>query len=296
MTQINILFSRFSAFYTPLLATIKVGFLEDEGLEPSYAVAQSPLAARAALSDGTAHLSQSAVSSSWGPLERGEPSTIVHFAQINERDGFFLAGRVPEPDFAWGGFEGKRVLVDHGAQPLAMFRFALHRMGVDDTRIEMLDAGGADAMGQAFRVGEGDYVHLQGPGPQQIEVEGAGHIVASVGEAIGPVAFSSLAATREWLGSDMAKAFMRAYRRSRRYVNETPAAEIAASVADDFPEVDRDALSGTLATYQRLGCWNPAPEITRELYEVSLDVFLHSGRIATRHRYEDVIVPPPDEA
>ena len=48
----------------------------------------------------------------------------------------------------------------------------------------------------AFRSGAGDYVHLQGPAPQQLEADGVGHVVASVGEAIGPVAFSSLCARR----------------------------------------------------------------------------------------------------
>jgi ABC-type nitrate/sulfonate/bicarbonate transport system substrate-binding protein len=42
-----------------------------------------------------------------------------------------------------------------------------------------------------------------------------------------PYGFSSLAATRDWLETDMAKAFMRAYQKTRIYMNETPATEIA---------------------------------------------------------------------
>ena len=52
---------------------------------------------------------------------------------------------------------------------------------------------------EAFKRGEGDYIHLQGPAPQQLEHDGHGHIVTALGDAIGPCAFSSLAATRDWL-------------------------------------------------------------------------------------------------
>ena len=154
----------------------------------------------------------------------------MHFAQINLMDGFFIAGRDPDPGFTWDKLVGKKVLVDHGGQPLAMFKYAAHRMGIDYGGIEALDVGGSDAIEAAFRARRADYVHLQGPAPQQLEKDGVGHIVASVGEAIGPVAFSSLAATRDWLETDMAHAFMRAYRKARAFVIETPAAEASAPV------------------------------------------------------------------
>ena len=54
----------------------------------------------------------------------------------------------------------------------------------------------SEAMEQAFRSGQGDYVHLQGPSAQQLASEGVGHVVAWPGKSIGPVAFSSLAASQ----------------------------------------------------------------------------------------------------
>ncbi len=293
MARINIVFSRFSAFYSPLISTISGGFLNDEGLEPTHEVATPERSARACLADGSAHVAQSAVSASWSVIEQGVASDIVHFAQINEKDGFFVTAREPDPEFTWDKLAGRQVLVDHGGQPLAMFKYAAHRMGVDYGRLEAVDGGPAAAMGEAFRAGQCDYIHQQGPAPQQLESDGVGHIVASVGEAIGPCAFSSLSATREWLESDMAKAFTRAYTKARRYVNEAPAAEIAAAEARYFPDIGRGALESTIAAYQRLGCWNPAVAIDRAAYEVTLDVFEHNDRITRRHAYDDVVVPPP---
>jgi len=293
MTQINIQFTRFSAFYSPLISTISGGFLKEEGFEPSHSIAPAGKSAIDALLDGSAHVVQSALSQGLSSLEKGEAPAAVHFAQINEKDGFFITGREPEPQFSWDMLRGKKVLVDHGGQPLAMFKFACHKMGLDYEAIESVDAGNSAAMDAAFRAGDGDYIHQQGPAPQQLEHDGAGHVVAAVGDAIGPCGFSSLAATREWLESDMARSFMRAYRKTRAYINETPAAEIAAAEASFFPEIAPEVLTETIGFYQKLGCWTPHVEITQAAYEVTLDVFAHVGRLKTRHAYDKVCAPPP---
>ncbi|NQW18224.1 MAG: ABC transporter substrate-binding protein [Chloroflexi bacterium] len=289
MSKIDIIASRHSAFYSPLISTISGGFLKDEGFETSYRAATPEDSSVGAVVSGTAHIGQAAVSASWAFLERGETPPMVHIAQINERDGFFIAGREPDPQFTWDKLIGPGVIADVGGQPLAMFKYAVHKMGVNYDDLNTINAGEAVAVDNAFRDGQGDYVHLQGPYPQQLESEGIGHVVASVGEAIGPVAFSSVIATREFAASDECAAFMRAYRKSRVYVNETPAAEIAESEKEFFPDIDQGVLAKTIEFYRGLGCWNPDPAISQESYDVALDVFLHSGIITKRHAYGDVV-------
>ena len=290
--DINIQFTRFSAFYSPLIATIAGGFLEAEGLHPRHSVAPPGKSAIEGLANGTVHVAQSAPSQGFGPLEKGLRPPAVHFAQINEKDGFFLTARAADHAFTWHKLAGKRVVVDHGGQPLAMFKYACHRRGLDYGMIDAVNLP-SDQMDQVFRSGEGDYIHQQGPAPQQLAHDHVGHIVASVGDAIGPCAFSSLAATREWIRTDVAKSFMRAYRKARAWLLATPAAQVAEAEASFFPEIDRTVLTRTIATYQKLGCWTPHVEITRTAFETTLDVFQHAGLITRRHRYEDAVATPP---
>ena len=290
--EINIQFTRFSAFYSPLIATIAGGFLAQEGLAPRHSVAPPGKSAIEGVVAGTLQVCQSAPSQGFGPLEKGQQPPAVHFAQINEMDGFFLTGRAAEPGFTWDRLKGKRVLLDHGGQPLAMFRYACHRRGLDYATIVAVNVA-SERMDEAFRRGDGDYVHQQGPGPQQLEHDRVGHVVASVGQAIGPVAFSSLAATRAWLQTDMARRFMRAYRKTRAWLLATPAGDVAKAEAAFLPEIHPAVLTATIGYYQKLGCWTPHVEITRPAFEVALDVFQHSGLITRRHRYENVVAPPP---
>jgi NitT/TauT family transport system substrate-binding protein len=68
---ISIQFTRFSAFYSPLIATIAGGFLKEEGLEPVHSIAPAGTSAIEGLVKGTVHVCQSAPSQGFGPLEKG---------------------------------------------------------------------------------------------------------------------------------------------------------------------------------------------------------------------------------
>lgn len=290
LTPIAITALRHSAFYSPLLYTIRSGLLEAEGLKPSYAP-QTPQSRTAVeqVTSGEAHVSQLAVAASFAELEKtkGVPTDLVHFAQINERDGFFLVGR--QGNFQWRDLEKKKVLVDHLFQPLALMKYACHLQNVDYSSIEVVDAGGPDAMEQAFRDGQGDFVHLQGPTAQQLEHEGKGVVVASMGDVIGPVAFSSLFAKRDWLRTDMAKAFMKAYGKGRRATAELSAKEVAQVVQPFFEEINPCVLVSTIDVYQRMGCWDGDTAVPPQTYEKLLDAFLYSGVITSRHPYDAAI-------
>src|SRR5262245_28161803 len=109
--EIRIEFTRFSAFYSPLIATMAGGFLKEQGLVAKYSVSPPGKSAIAGLLDGSVHVAQSAPSQGFAPLEQGKTPTALHFAQINERDGFFLTGRGADPAFTWDKLKGKAVIV-----------------------------------------------------------------------------------------------------------------------------------------------------------------------------------------
>jgi NitT/TauT family transport system substrate-binding protein len=290
---IRIEFTLFSAFYSPLIATIAGGFLEAEGLQPVYSVSAPGRSALDSLHDGSAQVVQTAPSQAFNALEKGLRPTAVHFASINQKDGFFLAARQPDRHFDWNKLKGKKILVTPGVQPTTMFNYACFKSGLDISQIEIVDAGPTAAMMAAFRRGEGDYIHLQGPSPQQLEHDGVAHIVTALADVVGPCAFSSLAARPEWLQGKQARAFMRAYRNACAWLLSAPAAEITRKQMSFFKGTDPAVLTDTIATYQKLGNWTPQVEITRPAFEATLDIFQHAGLIRQRYAYEDVVALPP---
>ena len=224
----------------------------------------------ALIRDGAVDIMQSAVSSNWNGREMGVEPLPVHFAQINQRDGFFLVASEPDANFEWKKLEGHTLLADQGAQPLAMLKYAVKHNGVDWTRIKVL------------RKGSADYAHLQAPFPE-------GEIVASVGASMPKVAFSSLCCSRDTRSRKATASFWRLMREPGSGSAALPVAEIVAAEAPFFPDVRSERLNDAIHRYQALGCWDGGIEIPRDLYEQALNVFQAAGEIAWRHRYEEVV-------
>jgi NitT/TauT family transport system substrate-binding protein len=289
MTPIRIMALRHSAFYSPLLCAIANGFLHEQGLDAQYRVASANDTVEDAISNGTADVAQSAVAVSLVALERGEPPPYTHFAQINDRDGFFLVAREVHREFSWRDLLGKSVLVDHFFQPLAMFKYACALQGVTYKALQAQDVGDVAAIERAFRQGIGDYAQLQGPSAQQLEHDGIGRIVASIGHVIGPVAFSSLCAAPGWLTTSTARAFLHAYGTARSYALQTESELIADTLINFFPETSHSVLAKTISAYQDLGCWSGDIGINPSSYEKVLEIFTDSGDIRRVYSYEQVI-------
>ena len=293
MSKINIEFTLFSAFYSPLISTMTGGFLKEEGLDFEFTVSAPGVTAIKALDDGSADVVQSTLSQGFNTLNKGDLPKCVHFAQINEMDGFFLAGREKDLNFSWDKLEGAEVLVHHGGQPMTMFKYACFKAGIDMNKIKIIDAGNGGEMDKAYRAGTGQFIHQQGPAPQQLEADGVGHVVTALGPVIGTCGFSSLAARPEWLESEEAKAFTRAYTKTRNYMNDASAAEIAAAEKPLFPTIDEAVLSDCIHTYQNMGVWTRHIDITDDGYNAMLDIFEYDGMLKTRYAYDQVCARPP---
>jgi NitT/TauT family transport system substrate-binding protein len=111
---------------------------------------------------------------------------------------------------------------------------------------------------------------------------------------IGPVAFSSVAASAAWVARPESRRFMQAYRKARAWVNTAPPVEIAALEQSLFPGTDRSALTRAIEYYQRLGTWAGDVAIPPDPYETALDVFSHAKLITRRYPYAQVVIAPPD--
>lgn len=286
-------------FYAPLAAGVDLGHFAAEGLEVSVQpAARFGKRAAEALSDGSIEIALSGIMRSLELADRGGPR-LVHFAEVCSRNGFFLLGRRPMPGFRWLDLVGKTVIsFAEAPTPWQCMLAVLRRNGVDPASVRIERKLPAAEAVAAFRGGHGDFLEQTQPAVEQLLDAGAAHLVASMGEATGPVPFTSYMATPEFLrrAPDVVARFTRAVYRSQRWVAAHGADELADAIAPTFAEIDPALRRRIVARYLRQDTWARDPVIRRAGYDTLQEILLGGGLIGTRHRYEDLIATEFAEA
>lgn len=280
-----------SIFYAPGVVAVRGGHLAAEGFDATLTTAERAGATVSALLEGRQDVAISGLMRSFELADRGGPR-LVHFAAVNDRNGFFLLSREPRPRFTWLDLVGRTVLSFAGAPtPWLCMQAVLRRHGVDPARVRVVrDLATPEAVA-AFRAGEADFLEHGPPVVDELVREGAGHLVASMGEATGPVPFSSLMATPEALAErrEVLVRVVRGLARAQRWMAGASAAEIATVIAPAFPEIDTELCLRAVERYVRQSTWVAEPALTRAGFEALQEILLAGGFIRRRHRFEDLV-------
>jgi NitT/TauT family transport system substrate-binding protein len=280
-----------SIFYAPQFVTLHGGHFAAEDLDVEVRTSGGGVTTTSALIDGTAQVSLGGVMRSLDLADRGGP-WLVHFAEVNSRNGFFLLSREPRPGFTWSDLAGRTVLsFAEAPTPWQCMLTVLRRHDVDpgQVRIERtLPVGEAVA---AFRAGHADFLETGQPFTEVLLAEGAAHLVASMGAATGPLPFSSYMTTTAGLSvqRDMLTRFTRALYRAQQWMARASAAEIASLIAPAFPDVAPAIRQAAVARYLAQGTWAADPILRAPGYEYLQQILLDGGFIRRRHRYQDLI-------
>jgi len=88
---------------------VKLGFLEEEGLKIDITSGQGADKVMTAVLSGQADIGFSGPEAAIYVYNEGREDYAVVFAQLTKRDGSFLVGRKPEPDFKWENLKGKTI-------------------------------------------------------------------------------------------------------------------------------------------------------------------------------------------
>lgn len=280
-----------SLFYAPQFVAIHRGFFADEGLDVTAAAASRARTTVTALLDGSIQIGLGGIMRSLDLADR-DGRLLPHFAEVNSRNGFFLLAREPRPNFAWSELEGKEVIsFAEAPTPWQCMLTVLRRHGVDPARVRFTrDLPTPDAVA-AFRAGRGDFLEQGQPVTEQLLAEGAAVLIASMGDATGPVPFSSYMTTPAFFANErpVLDRFTRALYRAQRWMAAATPRDIAAAVAPAFADIELGIREKVVGRYQRQGTWARDPLVRRPGYEYLQRILLDGGFIERSHAYEDLI-------
>jgi NitT/TauT family transport system substrate-binding protein len=290
--HLTVLMPFHTPFYAPLAAGVALGHFSPEGLEVSVMAAGSfGKPSVQALLDGDIEISLSGLMRSFDLAERAG-RILVHFAEVCSRNGFFLLSREPRPGFRWPDLSGKTVIsFAEAPTPWQCMLTVLKRNGVDPATVRIERERPVAEAVAAFRAGHGDFLEQTQPIVEELVASGAAHLVASMGEATGPVPFTSYMTTPEFRQREpgLLLAFTRAVYRTQRWLATHGAPDIAEAIRPAFPDIDALLRERLIARYRAQDTWARDPLLRRAGYDYLEQILLDGGFIRRRHRYEDLV-------
>jgi NitT/TauT family transport system substrate-binding protein len=279
-------------FYAPLAAGAALGHFREEGLEVKWqAAATFGKSAVQALLDGSIEITLSGLMRSFDVADR-EGRVLPHFAEVCSRSGFFLLGRKPMPGFKWSDLAGKTVIgFAEAPTPWQCMLTVLRRNGVDPAAVRIERERPVPEALAAFRAGHGDFFEQTQPITEQLLAAGEAHLVASMGDATGPVPFTSYMTTPEFLHRepDTVLHFTRALYRTQRWLSGQDAGTIAEVIAPRFPDIAPAILECAVDRFAKQGTWSRDPVLRRPGFDYLQEILQMGGFIRKSHRYEDLV-------
>ena len=156
-----------------------------------------------------------------------------------------------------------------------VFEYVLKQQGIDpkkDLTIDKsIDFGSTAA---AFSGGNGDFSVEFEPGATNLEKEGSGYVVASLGVDSGYVPYTAFSAKESYIKKhpDLIQSFTNALQKGMTYVNNHSAAEIAKVIAPQFKDTDEATIAMIVERYQKQDTWKDDLVFTKDSYELLLDI------------------------
>ena len=173
-----------------------------------------------------------------------------------------------------------------------VFEYVLKQQGIDpkkDLTIDKsIDFGSTAA---AFSGGNGDFSVEFEPGATNLEKEGSGYVVASLGVDSGYVPYTAFSAKESYIKKhpELIQSFTNALQKGMTYVNNHSAAEIANVIAPQFKDTDEATIALIVERYQKQDTWKDDLVFTKDSYELLLDIVEEAGVLTDRPPYKDLI-------
>ena len=283
-----------SVFYAPQYVAIEKGYFAEEGLKLTLVTGFGADKTMTAVISGEADIGFMGAEASVYAYQEGATDPVVNFAQLTQRAGNFLVAREEMPDFKWEDLKGEKVLGGRkGGMPEMVFEYILKKNGMDpqkDLTIDQsIDFGSTAA---AFTSDDSAAYTVEfEPSATILEKEGAGYVVASLGEASGYVPYTSYSTKASYMkeNPEIIQKFTDALQKGMDYVQSHTPEEIAEVIAPQFKETDLETITAIVKRYYDQDTWKENLIFEKDSFELLQDILEDAGELTDRTAYENLV-------
>lgn len=280
-------------FYAPSYVAISEGFFEEAGLDIELILTPGADKVTASVLSGDADIGFSGSEACIYVYNAKEKDYLQTFAQATQKDGTFIVSREKIDNFTLDDLKGKTVVGGRaGGMPEMTFEWALRENGIDPKKDLNIDTSIAfAAMSGAFIGGIGDFVTLFEPTALEVEQQGFGYVVGSVGELGGVVPYTSYSARKSYIkeNKDVIKKFTSAIQKGLDFVHTSSDEEVAKSILSFFPDTSLNDLEEAIKRYRDIEAWPKTTNFSKESFDHLQDIMIASNELKTKVDYNDLI-------
>lgn len=283
-----------SVFYAPQYVAIEKGYFEEKGLDLTLVTGFGADKTMTAVISGEADIGFMGAEASVYAYQEGATDPVVNFAQLTQRAGNFLVAREEMPDFKWEDLKGEKVLGGRkGGMPEMVFEYILKKSGIDPQKDLTIDQSIDFGSTAAAFTGDDSaaYTVEFEPSATILEKEGAGYVVASLGEASGYVPYTSYSAKASYMkeNPEIIQKFTDALQKGMDYVQSHTPEEIAEVIAPQFKETDLETITAIVKRYYDQDTWKENLIFEKDSFELLQDILEDAGELTDRTAYENLV-------
>lgn len=247
-----------SIFYTPQYVAHSLGYFEDEGLDVEIQLTSGADKVTSAVLSGDVEIGFCGSEATIYVYNNGEKNYLINFAGLTKKDGSFLVSREKIDNFNVNNLKGKHILGGReGGMPALTLQWALNKNDITLNDVNLDTSIDFASMSGAFIGGTGDFVTLFEPSATEMEKNGYGYIVASVGELGGDVPYTAYNAKKSYIeeNPDVIKGFVTAIQKGIDFTLNNDSKKIAETILDYFPDTSLNELETIIDNYKNISAW-----------------------------------------
>lgn len=293
LTKVKVAEVTHSIFYTPQYVAHALGYFEDEGLDVEIILTSGADKVTAAVLSGDVQIGFCGSEATIYVYNNGESDYLVTFAGLTKRDGSFIVAREKYDNFKLEDMKGKTIIGGRlGGMPEMTLEWTLKEAGIDVKKDINIDTSIAFAsMAGAFIGGNGDFVSLFEPNALQLEKQGYGYVVASLGELGGVVPYTAYNARKSYIENNpkVIEGFTKAIQKGLDYTHNHTAKEIAEVILDYFPDISKNDLETIIQRYKDIDSWFNTTYITEENFNHIQEIAENAHQLDKRAPFDKLV-------
>ncbi len=291
LTNITVAEVAHSIFYAPMYVAHSLGYFEKEGLDVDIVLTSGADAVAAAVISGDAEIGFCGSEQSIYIYKGGATDYLINFAGLTKRDGSFIIGR-EDKEFDINDLKGSHIIAGReGGMPAMTLAYTLHENGISLEDLNFDTSIAFASMTGAFIGGTSDYVTAFEPTGLQLEKQGNGFVVASLGQIGGEVPYTTYMTKKSYLekNSKVVEGFTIAIQKGIDYTLNHSDEEIASIIQDYFPDTSLNDLIEVIKRYRDNDSWYKTTYITEDGFKRVEDIMIYSNELDEYVSYEDLV-------